>query len=437
MKKREKGITLITLAVTIMVLAIIAGISITAITNENGTVNEARKANNQAEKESIIEKIEADIYTEKVKKGRNLTKTEAETIIGTFGTINQQDKQLKVKTKDYEYTISFDEIIGWNQASSILPKEEGITEPYYPSNNFEQVQGTDLTTGLVIEEKTTKNRYTWVEVPKTIYTTAKSSTDYGNIEKDMQTYASAYRNSYTDTWYSESQHGFASKEKYDEHKNKMLKSVYEHGGFWISQYEIGYEETTIRTEKTDDIGLVQKPVSKEGAYPYNWVTCKQAQKLATQMGTGEYTSSLMFGIQWDLIMQHIQEGGKPQGELKGDSNNWGNYINANFDVTRGKYSEDSGGTFNLVGNGTYKKPVSKSILLTTGATERNSFLNIYDISGNVGEWTLQYSAFDSFPCANRGGNCKEYSYNKPAFSTANNPISNSNYYVGFRTVLYK
>ncbi len=139
MKKREKGITLITLAVTIMVLAIIAGISITAITNENGTVNEARKANNQAEKESIIEKIEADIYTEKVKKGRNLTKSEVEAIIGTFGTINQQDKQLKVKTKDYEYTISFDEIIGWNQASSILPKEEGITEPYYPSNNFEQV----------------------------------------------------------------------------------------------------------------------------------------------------------------------------------------------------------------------------------------------------------------------------------------------------------
>lgn len=193
MKKREKGITLITLAVTIMVLVIIAGVSITAITNENGIVDEARKANNQAEKESIIEKIEADIYTEKVKKGRNLTKSEVEAIIGTFGTINQQDKQLKVKTKDYEYTISFDEIIGWNQASSILPKEEGITEPYYPSNNFEQVQGTDLTTGLVIEEKTTKNRYTWVEVPKTIYTTAKSSTDYGNIEKDMQTYASAYR----------------------------------------------------------------------------------------------------------------------------------------------------------------------------------------------------------------------------------------------------
>lgn len=150
MKKREKGITLITLAVTIMVLVIIAGVSITAITNENGIVDEARKANNQAEKESIIEKIEADIYTEKVKKGRNLTKSEVETIIGTFGTINQQDKQLKVKTKDYEYTISFDEIIGWNQASSILPKEEGITYPYYPSNNFEQVQGTDLTTGLEI-----------------------------------------------------------------------------------------------------------------------------------------------------------------------------------------------------------------------------------------------------------------------------------------------
>ena len=53
-----------------------------------------------------------------------------------------------------------------------------------------------------------------------------SSTDYAKIESTMQKYAEAYRGSYTDEWYSEAQHGFASAEEYNNHKNAMLKSVY-------------------------------------------------------------------------------------------------------------------------------------------------------------------------------------------------------------------
>ena len=37
----------------------------------------------------------------------------------------------------------------------------------------------------------------------------------------------------------------------------------------------------------------------------------------------------------------------------------------------------------------YTKPSSSTVLLTTGATERNSTLNIHDLSGNVFEWTLE------------------------------------------------
>lgn len=225
----------------------------------------------------------------------------------------------------------------------------------------------------------------------------------------MQNYASAYRGAYTDKWSSEAQHGFASKEKYDEHKNKMLKSVYEHGGFWISQYEIGYEETTIRTEKTDDTGLVQKPVSKEGACPYNWVTCKQAQKLATQMGMGEYTSSLMFGIQWDLALKHLEAKGNwntnehpSEWYLKTDSNSWGNYYNPEFAITKGKYSIDYGKNFIIIQQSGYKKSLNTPVLLTTGASDRNCCLNIYDLAGNVYEWTLEKTTTADQPCSQRG-----------------------------------
>ena len=152
----------------------------------------------------------------------------------------------------------------------------------------------------------------------------------------MQKYAEAYRGSYTDEWYSEAQHGFASADKYNEHKKAMLKSVYENGGFYIGKYEVGTE--TLRTTK--DAPLTT-PVIKEGAYPYNYVTNKQAQEKSKELATGGKTSSLMFGIQWDLVLKHIEnKNGKTQAELKNDSTTWGNYNNAEFEITKGKYSTE-------------------------------------------------------------------------------------------------
>ena len=76
------------------------------------------------------------------------------------------------------------------------------TKPYLPGSNFSQVEGTDLTKGLVVTDGT--NYWTWIEVPKTtVFTTATSETDYTNIEKDMETYTGTLlsRNGYTDQWY--------------------------------------------------------------------------------------------------------------------------------------------------------------------------------------------------------------------------------------------
>ncbi len=41
------------------------------------------------------------------------------------------------------------------------------------------------------------------------------------------------------------------------------------------------------------------------------------------------------------------------------------------------------------------KAKNKSILLTTGATERNSSKNIYDVAGNVFEWTTESNSSSS------------------------------------------
>ncbi len=283
--------------------------------------------------------------------------------------------------------------------------------------------------GLVVRDEK-QNEWVWIEVPKSIYQTAQSSEDYEKIEKDMQTYTSSYRNSdYTDTWNSKEQHGFASADEYNNWKKNMLKSVYEKEGFYIGRYEVG--TTTARASSSD---TETTPIIQKDAYPYNFVTCKQAQILAKSLATGGKTSSLMFGIQWDLVMKYVEtKGGKTQDELK-DSTTWGNYSNATFDITRGEYSATEG-LWNKV-NAKYTKP-AKGVMLTTGATQRNHTLNIYDLSGNVWEWILEYTASSNGSCVSIGGASDNNGKEWPAFSrnygygvTFTHPV------LGFRPVLY-
>ena len=56
MKKEMKGITLIALAVTIVILSIVAGVSVTMITDDGGVISQANRAKLEAEQDQILEK---------------------------------------------------------------------------------------------------------------------------------------------------------------------------------------------------------------------------------------------------------------------------------------------------------------------------------------------------------------------------------------------
>ena len=114
-------------------------------------------------------------------------------------------------------------------------------------------------------------------------------------------------------------HGFANSTEYNNHKNSMLKSVFENGGFYIGKYETGSK--TLRFSSSDTLAT---PVVQRDVYPYNFVTCSQAQTKATELATGGKTSSLMFGIQWDLTLKFIEaKGAKTRGRIKDKFNNLG------------------------------------------------------------------------------------------------------------------
>ena len=327
-----------------------------------------------------------------------------------------------------------------------LPSATGTT-PYLPSEDFSQVEGTDLSTGLVIEDNL-GNQYVWIEVPRTaeVYPTAgtgiTAGTDgkfteeqYTTIEEDLHTYTTTYRNgtNHTDTWDSEEQTGLTETEYYDL-KETMLQSVYENGGFWIGRYETGIENSfrDYGTDYDTDHPITETPVIKANAYPYNWVRCSQAQQLASQMNSGNYTSSLMFGVQWDLVLKYLEikavekgtELATIQSELNSNSTSWGNYYDSTYNITNtlAKYSLDGGASWP---NAPYNKESFGVVLLTTGASNTFSKQNIYDIAGNVEEWTLENANYIScgfaIPCSLRGGYYASY-------YGADGPASNRNYY---------
>ena len=361
---------------------------------------------------------------------------------GDNGILTQANKS-KQKTE----IASIDEQRKLAQAEAIMNTTEteynGVTIPAGCAPTRIEGENT-INDGLVIIDKN-GNEWVWIEVPQTAMPTGltfEDDADYTTLETALQTYASAYRESgYSDTYYSEAQHGFAGIDDYNDYKNNMLKSVYENGGFYIGRYEVGTE--TPRFAKTDDSGL-DTPIIKQDAYPYNYVTCKQAQTLSNQLATGGKTSSLMFGIQWDLVMKFIEKKGKladgtkvTQAMLTTDSSDWGNYLKKSFDITRGQYttSPSTAGSWIAV-TSSYTKPAS-SVLLTTGATARNSTLNIYDLAGNVCEWTLeQYTANTYIPCSWRGGVYFGSGDIYPASYHGYCSTTFANYSNGFRPALY-
>ena len=413
--KNNKGITLVALVVTIVVLLILAGVSINAVLGDNGIIAKAKEAQ---------------------RKSAEATQND---LIG----MNELAQQLEEQINGSTGSGSGNGGVGGSGTDTKVPAEATAeTAPYFPDNTFTKKEGT-IDTGLVIKDAS-GNEYVWVVVPKSLYNNIKynsnnakkpsSSTDYANIEYCLQQYTATYRKGTinSDVYYPDDKNvgWFADATAYNNLKNSMLKSVYENGGFYVGRYEAGIETTgTNRTSNTDKnsdgkytIEGMPAPVSKADAYPYTYVTRTQAQNLASNVNPGTKTSSLMFGVQWDLVLAFMHNKGNiADSTLTSNSTTIGNYYDSTFDLNRGKYAQygelgnewknfDSALGSIVVSNettGKMKKTEQSSdfnsILITTGGTEQSKVMNIYDIAGNVYEWTLEKTSNASRPCATRGG----------------------------------
>ena len=330
-------------------------------------------------------------------------------------------------------------------SETVTSNKPKITNPYLPKG-FRQVAGTTLDNGLTIQDST-GNQYVWVEVPKTkeVYPTAGleitefTESEYTAIETDLHTYTNDYRNgtSYKDEYYSDAVTGL-TREQYTQLKQKMLKSVYQNGGFYIGKYETGTE--TVRTSGDSSIAPTETPVIKPNVYPYNYVTCSQAQTLATtKMESEDRTTSLLFGVQWDLTLKYLETKGTSQADLKTKSTSWGNYKDNAWNITNEnlKYAEFEYYLQPWTTATEKSKTANEKILLSTGASESFSKMGIYDLAGNEWEWTLEYTSDTDVPCASRGGNYEMPGSRKPAGARYGRSTTlNFGDSVGFRLALY-
>ena len=108
-KLHEKGITLVALVLTIIVLLILAGISIQALTN-TGIFGQAQNAKKESEIANIKEQIQMKIYQAQLFNAGNISDQELKTILDSYGTIQYEADNVTIKgiitSKGYEIPLT-------------------------------------------------------------------------------------------------------------------------------------------------------------------------------------------------------------------------------------------------------------------------------------------------------------------------------------------
>ena len=179
--------------------------------------------------------------------------------------------------------------------------------------------------------------------------------------------------------------------------NKMIDSVKKYGGFYIGRYETGnlnQEEAVVRKGNTN--------IASQTWYTM-YEKCKELMGNNTNVKTG-----MILRTQWDRTMMWlIESGAKTKEEVISDSTSWGNYRKSAF-----TYTNSSG----VIAT----KYRDRNIRIPTGSTEYTKANNIYDLAGNVWDWTMD--AYSSRTRGARGGCC----YGNKSVAGENGPATYHN-----------
>ena len=536
-KKQQKGITLIALVVTIIILLILAGVSIAMLTGNNGVLTQAKSAKENTRVGEVQEKVKLaaqaaltdnlgnGIEKEKFQEELNNMFTQGEQVGLEY---DETNKKYTVTVDKYEVEVSNMGAVGEAKEATIQAKltltyknteqKAGenvakVVDKNVPiPTNFYYVGGTK-DTGVVISDNSADenqgvdsnlsgNQFVWVPVNQNqkLQIDVTSKDDISSIslkdpfgeekltesnvgktynKKDQEptingTYSltittatgktkttklavhSLYKQDFLkeiDTDLSRTtieaelkemakKQGFSSLEDYAKSMNfetveKMIEvctnskkqsiiegyknytdndtdqeSVKTYGGFYIARYEAGDGDAN-GTERSWSSSNSNTVVSKKGAIVYNYISQPDSITRAESMYAGK--SKLISGAGWDRTLNWlIETKAKTENEVFVNSSSWGNYNDST-----GNAKTNSG-----MDNMNY----------TTGRNEAWKANNIYDLAGNVEDWTTEASS--SGRQVGRGGSYPGSGSDNPASERYTGYSYGSDSDIGFRPALY-
>ena len=430
--------------VTIIVLLILAGVTIATLTGENGILTKAQEASEKTKQANAEEQVQlavvGSIGTDGILNLENLNK-ELEQIGAYYNGNPISTAGNKIEEGDLPVTVTLDgqEVtIGQSGNVAVGGKIKEYTDEGVPiPNGFYYVGGTKES-GVVISDKPADedvykdatngvvgtslegNQFVWVPVTYSEFNRYDGYA-WGSLERYLQNCGEA------DSTGKNNNSQVIESITTQKEAQKMYASVEANGGFYVGRYEAGKENRNV--------------VEKQEKEVYNYVTWSRngqmneedteiangadgtkdgAVELARNFDTANnyisVASTLIYGVQWDAIMAWIEP------RYKDASNEEALIAEKNFVANsegRGNYNET--GSYN-------------GSLATTGSKEEYAVNNIYDLAGNVAEWTME--SYGHYARINRGGSCNSIGSNTPASTRHLNGPYNSYDGTGFRVTLY-
>ena len=382
--KRERGITLIALVVTIVVLLILAGVSINALFGNNGIIEKAKEAQNKMDKATENDQKEINELTNWLDNQVNGT-----TGGGTTGEDDNPSTTPKISRligtvvdKNTKAEDAYGNKITIPKGFKVVAHGTvaGSATYTYSGDNIPAVQD-----GIVIENGTDGNQFVWVPVGtiKNKNNTTNTIT-LGRYEFDSNTGAlksntpvqvasvenctqevtintnykelSVFRagNSATD---STAQNATAR------NLEEFISTTLANGGYYIARFEASgtASKVTSKYDQTVLTNITQANAAKAAREMYGEI--KENNKLV-------YASDLVNSYAWDTAIIFIQTySGKTD------------YASHNESKTTKAF--------------------------TATGKNNDKYCNIWDMSGNAYEWTTEYSTYaitsDFRPCVYRGG----------------------------------
>ena len=399
---KQHGITLISLVVTIVVLLILAGVTISAVFSDGGIMNKAKDAENkmnegiEKDKNSIndlanIIKKYTDDNTTKPKitdsslKSNDRTNTDSKKVIAKDEKGNQVVVPGGFKIAD----DSGDTV----EKGVVIEDKEGNQFVWIPVSNINADGSNKIIKDDGTEVEITLGRYTFETTTPGTPTLVQKGSEYAEVTAANVADGTAKTDYKINDCYELSDRNRISNEKEDttatnttaKDLEAFINKTKANKGFYIARYEASYgsEYNSSGTTSAEKYGNA-KPLSKVSTacstssmnYTtgtlWNFISQPQAAMVSKNMysGNNSVESDLINSYAWDTAIVYIQAMGNT------------NYANANCDTN---------------GNTTLKN---------TGETG-DKVCNIFDMSGNTGEWTTEYSTYElddrAYPYIRRGG----------------------------------